>query len=55
LELVLGIEGDNKGIRGFGWQILFQAENFMLGISQRIDDLIGDAMVYEESQLILAG
>lgn len=50
---LLGIEGDDKGIRGFGWQIVFQAKNFMPGLPQRIDDSIGDAMVCEESQLIL--
>jgi len=42
--------GDNKGIRGLGWQVAFQADNFMPGLSQRIDDLIGNAMVCEESQ-----
>jgi len=42
--------GDNKGIRRLGWQVVFQADNFMPGPSQRIDDLIGNAMVCEESQ-----
>jgi len=50
---LLGIEGDNKGIRGFGWQIVFQAKNFMPGLPQRIEDSIGDPMVCEESQPIL--
>jgi hypothetical protein len=42
--------GDNKGIWGLGWKVVSQEDNFMPGLSQRIDDLIGDAMVCEESQ-----
>jgi hypothetical protein len=42
--------GDNEGIRRFRWQVVFQAQDFMLDPSQRMDDFIGDAMVCEESQ-----
>jgi hypothetical protein len=42
--------GDNHAVHGLDGQTVFQPDNFVPGLTQRVDDKIGNALVSEESE-----